>query len=42
MHFTTDDRYQRFFDRSADADVLGGRVKVAALEDVTQGKLWAC
>jgi hypothetical protein len=39
--FTTDARYQVFLERSVEADVLGVRVKVASLEDVTQGKLWA-
>jgi hypothetical protein len=39
--FTTDERYQAFLARSAEAEVLGIRVKVACLEDVTRGKLWA-
>ena len=41
IQFTTDERYQAFLSRSVEAEVLGVRVKVAALEDVTQGKLWA-
>jgi len=41
IQFTTDQRYQAFPLRSVDAEVLGLRVKVAGLEDVTQGKLWA-
>jgi len=41
IQFTTDDRYQSFPLRSIDAEVLGIRVKVASLQDVTQGKLWA-
>lgn len=41
IQFTTDERYQVFPARSVDAKVLGIRVKVACLEDVTQGKLWA-
>jgi hypothetical protein len=41
IQFTTDDRYQAFVARSVEADVLGVRVKVACLEDVTRGKLWA-
>ena len=41
IQFTTDDRYQAFLVRSVVADVLGLRVRVACLEDVTQGKLWA-
>ena len=40
IQFTTDERYQTFPARSVEADVLGIRVKVACLEDVTQGKLW--
>ena len=41
IQFTTDERYQDFLARSVEAEVLGMRVKVACLEDVTQGKLWA-
>lgn len=41
IQFTTDERYQSFPARATDADVLGVRVKVACLEDVTRGKLWA-
>jgi hypothetical protein len=41
IQFTTDDRYQTFPTRAAEAEVLGVRVKVACLEDVTRGKLWA-
>src|SRR5271165_3051425 len=41
IQFTTDERYQAFLARSVEAQVLGMRVKVACLEDVTQGKLWA-
>lgn len=41
IQFTTDERYQAFPGRSVEAEVLGLRVKVASLEDVTQGKLWA-
>ena len=41
IRFTTDARYQAFLKRAADATVLGIRVRVACLEDVTQGKLWA-
>jgi hypothetical protein len=32
---------QSFPARAVEADVLGRRMKVACLEDVTQGKLWA-
>lgn len=41
IQFTTDERYQAFPARSVEAVVLGIRAKVACLEDVTQGKLWA-
>ena len=41
IQFTTDERYQAFLSRSGEAEVLGVRVTVASLEDVTQGKLWA-
>jgi hypothetical protein len=41
IQFTTDERYQAFLARSVEAEVLGLRVRVASLEDVTQGKLWA-
>jgi len=41
IQFTTDERYQAFLARSTEAEVLGLRVKVASLQDVTQGKLWA-
>ncbi|MGO4879212.1 MAG: hypothetical protein ACLP59_00140 [Bryobacteraceae bacterium] len=41
IQFTTDDRYQAFLARSIEAEVLGVRAKIACLEDVTQGKLWA-
>jgi hypothetical protein len=41
IQFTTDERYQAFLTRCVDGDVLGLRVKVASLEDVAQGKLWA-
>jgi len=41
IQFTTDERYQAFLDRSVEADVLGLRIRVARLEDVVQGKLWA-
>jgi hypothetical protein len=41
IQFTTDERYQSFPARSVEAEVLGVRVKIACLADVTQGKLWA-
>ena len=40
IQFTTDERYQAFPARSVEGDLLGIRVKIAGLEDVTQGKLW--
>jgi hypothetical protein len=41
IQFTTDPRYQTFIERSVAAVVLEVPVKVACLEDTTQGKLWA-
>jgi hypothetical protein len=41
VQFVTDQRYQAFPARSVESNVLGIRVKVACLQDVTQGKLWA-
>lgn len=41
VQFTTDDRYQPFLARAIETEVLGVRAKVACLEDVAQGKLWA-
>jgi hypothetical protein len=41
IQFTTDPRYQPFLGRSGEALVLGIPVRVACLEDTTQGKLWA-
>ena len=41
IQFTTVERYQAFLARAAEAEVLGIRVRVACLEDVTRGKLWA-
>lgn len=41
IQFTTDGRYQSFVSRSIDAEVLGVPTRVACLEDVTRGKLWA-
>ena len=41
IQLTTDERYQAFLARSVETEVLGLRVRVASLEDVTQGKLWA-
>jgi hypothetical protein len=41
IQFTTDIRYQAFLTRSVEAAVLGVNVRVACLEDITQGKHWA-
>lgn len=41
IQFTTGARYQDFLARSTTATVLGVGVRIACLEDVTQGKLWA-
>ena len=41
IQLTKDERYQAFLLRAVGAEVLGQNVKVACLEDVTQGKLWA-
>lgn len=41
IQFTTDPRYQDFLGRAVEAVVLGVEVRVASLEDVAQGKLWA-
>ena len=41
IQFTTDERYQEFLTRSVEAEVLGVMVKIASLQDVAQGKLWA-
>jgi len=38
IQFTKDERYQAFLSRAVEAEVLGTRVKVARLEDVTQRK----
>jgi hypothetical protein len=41
IQFTKDERYQDFLLRAITAEVLGNAVKIACLEDVTRGKLWA-
>ena len=41
IQFTTDERYQAFLTRSVESEVLGIRVRIACLEDVARGKLWA-
>jgi len=41
IQFTLDLRYQPFVHRAVEREVLGMRVKVAQLDDIVQGKLWA-
>jgi hypothetical protein len=41
IQFTTDPRYQAFLSRAEEKLVLGVMTRVACLEDVAQGKLWA-
>jgi len=41
IQLQTDARYQDFISRSKRKEVLGYRMKVAALEDVLKGKVWA-
>ena len=42
IQFSTDERYQAFLPRSVETGILGIRVRIACLEDVARGKLWAC
>jgi hypothetical protein len=41
IQLQTDPRYQSFIPRSSIKEVMGYKMKVAALEDVFQGKVWA-
>jgi hypothetical protein len=41
VQLQTDSRYQDFLRRAEVKDVLGYQMKVAAVEDVLQGKIWA-
>jgi hypothetical protein len=41
IQFTTDPRYQPFPLRSEEREIFGLPVKVACLEDLVRGKLWA-
>lgn len=41
IQFTSDPRYQGFLDRALERPVLGISVRVAALEDIVRGKIWA-
>jgi hypothetical protein len=41
IQIQTDKRYQDFISRSSEKQVMGYNMKVAAIEDVLQGKIWA-
>ena len=41
IQFTTDEIYQDYLGRSVESEVLGIRVRIDSVQDVTQGKLWA-
>ena len=41
IQLQTDSRYQNFISNAQDKKVLGYRMKVARIEDVLQGKIWA-
>jgi hypothetical protein len=41
VQFTTDPRYQEFFDSATEREVLGMPVPVANLKDIVRGKVWA-
>jgi len=41
VQLQTDARYQEFIARAEERDILGYRMRVAALPDVLRGKLWA-
>jgi hypothetical protein len=41
IRFTAGERYQPFSERSVETQVLAVRARVACLDDVTGGKLWA-
>lgn len=41
IQLQTDARYQKFINRADERDVLGYKMKVARLEDILQGKVWA-
>jgi hypothetical protein len=42
VQLRTDERYQVFVARATVKNVLGYEMRVARLEDVLQGKIWAC
>jgi len=41
IQLQTDPRYQAFLSRASLKDVMGYKMKVATIEDVLQGKIWA-
>lgn len=41
IQLQTDPRYQPFIPRSTAREIMGYKMKVATLEDVLQGKIWA-
>jgi len=41
IRIQTDSRYQEFLSRASSKEVLGYKMKVASVEDVLQGKVWA-
>jgi len=41
IQIQTDDRYQDFIPSAVTKNILGYRMKVAAVEDVLKGKIWA-
>jgi len=41
IQIQTDPRYQGFIAGSTEKDILGYKMKVASLEDILQGKVWA-
>jgi hypothetical protein len=41
IQIQTDSRYQEFLSRASSKEVLGYKMKVASIEDVLQGKVWA-
>ena len=41
IQLQTDERYQNFIQNASIKDIMGYQMKVACLEDVLQGKVWA-
>ena len=41
IQLQTDERYQEFISRSKTKQILGYRMKVAIMEDILKGKIWA-